>query len=482
MRYRVEIVRDNATTLLLGNYSTHIKDVISIKNNRQQVIGVMSIELNNSDNYDVDFSEFNDIDLYFYNDDITTPVKRFSGEVIEVIPSEDNTKVKLLCKDWNNTLKVRSISGSWTNIDLGLLVKNVLEEKCPEFDNTTINTSTGIILDEVRADAIWIKDFFDDLFRENDYQLNISVDKVSTLFLLNQGSSGITLSDGSGGGVLKGGVKLKRSNISTKNSIIVIGGNESIPDYDLAQFTWNTGETKSIILPNKVDNLQWVKFAGVTKTLDTDFSISTDGTVLTLITISSGETIDMRYDYKSSVWWKETQASATKIREYILKDETIITQTRAENIAKALYIKLSTQISKGTVADESITANFKWYETLTLNLASFTGVHNIVGYVEDIRDTYIVTFTLSEILDENTKKIFDMLKDIDKLKSADLGTAAIKDGFNIEDLYSMLDLVEAWERGVGDRWIFNHPTNSKMNDGKVMRAGADYSTTETQFL
>ena len=482
MRYRVEIIRDDGSTLSLGNYSTHVQDVIKITNNRQNIIGIMSLELNNSDGYDIDFSKFNNIEMFVYNDDVTTPVKRFSGEVVEVDPNEDNTKVKLLCKDWNNTLKVRYISGHWTNIDLGLLIKNVLDEKCSEFDTSGINTSTGVILDEVKADAIWIKDFFDDLFRENNYQINITVEKVADLFENNKGASAITLSDGVGGNVLKGTVNLKRSNISTKNSVTVIGGQETIVDYDLDQFTWNTGNTKSIVLPNAVSNLQWVKFAGATKTEGTDFEISASGQVLTLITIADTNTVDMRYDYKSSVWWKETDLSASSVREHVLKDETLVTQTRAENIAKTLLAKFNSQQTKGDIGSISITDDFGWYETLILDLASFTGAHIIVGFIETITNIYTVKFSLSEVLDENTKKIFEILKDLDKLKSADLTTSTIKDGYNAQDLYSLLDLVEGWERGVGDRWIFNHPTNSKMNDGKVMRTGNDYSTTETQFL
>lgn len=433
--------------------------------------------------------QLEDWDRYFiYNNaagtfDNTTLFKRFSGIVEEANPSDDARVITLFCKDNNDILTQRSITGTWYNIDLGQLYYTILAEKCREVDISGINTSTGIIIDKIQADARVIAELFDDLQNEYDYNLLIDDDLIAHLINDTNGDSGITLTQGAGGNVIKGGANLKNSNLSRKNAVKVIGGDEEVPAFDEPQQTWVTGNSRLIALSNIVDTLNFVKFNGVEMVEGTDFTLTTDRRFINLITILNGNTIDVRYSYLNPIYWTEQNPGVTKVRELVIKDPTVLTQARAEQLAKTMLAKLDARQVKGTVATDGVDKSFSKLQTINLNAVSgFTGSYTIAGYKEVIKDYYAVAFNLTEQLDDTTKKIFSIIKDIDKLKNADSTIATIRDGFTLYDYLGLSDSVIGYEQGIGDRWIFNHPTNAKMNDGKVMRTGPTYSTTPTQFL
>jgi hypothetical protein len=486
--YYAVVVTDNAG--VVQTYGNNLGElaIVSIDINKQNRIGIVNITLDNITGLlHQDFTNLNAIEIFVLPEgivadpsDINNYYKRFGGEVEENTPNNDKSRTVLMCKDHNNILAQRSITGTYTAIDLGQLYYNVLSEKCPEVDLTGINTSTGVIVDKIQADAVYISSFFDDLEREYSYKLSIDFDLKAIFIDGSSGASGITLSEGDSGNVIDGTQNLKNSNVSRKNKIVVIGGSETIADFDEDQLTWTTGDSTTILLSNRIDNLTWVKFAGVTKTVDVDFEIIQNGSAIKLLTIANGNTVDTRYDYLNPIWYAEQDPSTSKVRELTVKDSTILTQERAITLAQALLTKLGVPIIKGTVASDDITSEFTLLQTLNLSdVQGFTGVYIISGYREEIKGIYKVTFTLTQVLDDVTIKLFDLIKDVDKLKNTNTDIAIIRDGFTLFDLLGLSETLEGYEQGVGTRWIFDHPTNSKMDDGKTMDT---YNTTETQFL
>lgn len=494
VKYIILVKEDDGTQRSFGNIGAYELKVKSIKHIKKDRTAILNVILDNKNNeFNNQFTQDNEIDFYVANDGggswglpVTFEVPstlgeqptffRFSGEVSEVVPNEDNTQVTLICKGENDVLSQRSWSGSDTNVDLGQHIVNVLTEEASEIDTSTINTSTGIILDEVRGDAIFIRDHFDDLFRENNYQLDIGPDLVATLFENNRGSSGITLIDGASGNVIKGSNKLRESNLSKKNTVTVIGGSETVVDFDEDQITWNTGDSTNIVLRHRIDTLGFVKFGGVTKVEDTDFTIGDDRITITLLTQSNGDTIDIRYNYKSPVWWREQDPSTVKVKELVIKDDTILTQSRAEELAKASLAKVGIRVTKGSISSDKITKDFKWFETLDLNLQAFSGSHKIIGFTEDVTDDYKVTFEIAEVLDDNARKILQIIKDVDKLKGADITTVTIKDGFTLTDEVVDSETIEGFETPRGTRFTY---------DVSTWDSGDTYDTgegTETQWL
>ena len=197
---------------------------------------------------------------------------------------------------------------------------------------------------------------------------------------------------------------------------------------------------------------------------------------LKLITISNADTVDIRYDFKSQVWWKEQDPSATIIRELTIKDETILTQARAEILARNTLERVNISQTKGNISSEAIVTNFKWYQTLELAVTNFTGTFNIVGYTETIAETYTVNFDLSVVLDQNSQKILDLIKQVDKLASQNFESVTIKDGFFLQDLMAITDYLEGFESGIGTRFYYDI---SDWDDSKTYDTG---ETSETQFL
>jgi len=474
--YRIRVTKNDTTTIDFGNISPNVTEAFDIVHTKRDQIAILSFSLSNPNGkYNNEFTNFNDIQFFVKLDGISES-KRFGGEIIEVAPEPDNNSIRITCRGRNGVLKERYWSGVASNIDLGQHIKNVLDEKAAELDTTGINTSTGIIIDEIKVDAQLVFDHFEDLFRENNYQLDVDPDNVVNLFESQKGSSGITLSDGDGGNVKEGTNRLIDSSLSVKNSVTVIGGNERIEDFDEDQITWNTGDSTIIVLSNAIDTLKFVKFAGITKVEGTDFEITSDRKGIKLITIANGNTVDIRYDFLSPVWWREQDISATKLREFVIKDDTILTQQRAENIAKTTLSKILVRQIKGDITSGLIDSEFEWYQTLELSTSRFTGTHTIVGFTETFQQDYEVTYELAQVLDENTKKILQLIKDVDKLKDVDETTATIKDGFFLEDLYAITEELEGFETGIGTRFFWDV---SDWDDGKTYDVGEG---TETQFL
>ena len=492
--YKIKITNNNGVQSI---YNKNSNIIMNIELKRKSRIGIMEIEVDNTNGqFDDEFTEFNEIYYSISPDNVTTwglsvpfevpstlssqpkYFQRFGGEVIEVTPNEDNTSITLTCKDWNNLLAQQTITGTWTDIDLGQLIYNIISEKYSDFDVSQINTSTGVTIDRIQADAIYINDFLDDIFRENDYNLYVDSNKIVRLFDTNRGSSGIVLTTGNSGNLIDSTINLKKSNISRKNKITIIGGNEVIENFDESQFTWNTGDNLLIPLEHLVLEMKFVKFNGTEVSEGTDFELTEDKRFIKLKTISDGDTVDVRYNYNNPIWWSEQDPSASTIRELVVKDDTILTQSRAQAIATKFFNSLSLTKVKGSLSSDVIDKNFGWKETL--QVSNVNGVNNdleILGFTESLKKYYKVDFELSQVLDENTKKIVDLIKDVDKLKSSDSSTATLKDGFTISEILGLNDQeADGYERSIGDKWIFNHPTNSKMNDGKVMRNKLDYGT------
>ena len=468
VRYQVVVDKDDETTLNIGNTAGDTDDVnqISITSNgRIKIAKIILSNLNNK--YDNEFTTENPIDVHLKNDDsVSALFHRFTGEVLEVQPNRDNTRVTLICKDVNNRLAERVITGNWTNIDLGLLIYNVITEKLPEIDASSINQTTGIIIDEVRVEARYINDFFDDIFRENNYDFFIDNDLIARLFNTNQGVSGITLSDGVGGNVIDGTQNLKNSNLTRKNTVTVIGGTETDNQEDNFVYL-GQGTTFVLRQPIKLGTTPVVEIEGSPSGVT--FTVSSDGRVVDITSsLSIDDTVDIAYDFESQVWWKESVLGTTNEKEVVIKDDTIITVARARSLSEQTITKLNTKILKGSASATNINTDFLWFETLELDTVSgFSGTQIIKGYTETITDTYVVNFNLSELLDANTRKLFEAFKEIDKLK--DTGEdALIRDGFTIFDIIDDDEVVTATVQGIGTRWIFDHPTNSAMDDNKTM--------------
>ena len=475
--YRIEIKNNAGSTLNFGNVSPNLILASKIKNVKKDKIATLTFDIvNSSGTYTNEFTELNEVNLYIDHDLGGGEFHRFDGEVVEQIPSEDGSIISVICKGSNRYLKERVLNEVATNIDFGQWVKDRLTAQMPEVNATGITTSTGYIIDEIRADAQYMFDNFEDLEKETTWKLDIVPGKVAELFDGDRGASGITLTDGTGGNVKQGTIGLRNSNVSRKNSVTVIGGNETIVDFDEDQFTWATGDATVIPLSNAIDTLGFVKFGGVTKTEGTDFEITTDRKSLKLITISNADTVDIRYDFKSQVWWKEQDPSATIIRELTIKDETILTQARAEILARNTLERVNISQTKGNISSEAIVTNFKWYQTLELAVTNFTGTFNIVGYTETIAETYTVNFDLSVVLDQNSQKILDLIKQVDKLASQNFESVTIKDGFFLQDLMAITDYLEGFESGIGTRFYYDI---SDWDDSKTYDTG---ETSETQFL
>ena len=468
VRYQVVVDDDAGSTLNLGNTAGDTEDVneLSIISNGR--IKLANIKLSNlNGKYNNEFTKENHIDVHLKNDDgVSALFHRFTGEVLEVQPNRDDTRVTLICKDVNSKLAERTITGNWTNTDLGEIIYDVIVEKLPEIDASQINQSTGIIIDEVRVEARYVNDFFDDLFRENTYNFVIDNDLIARLFDTDRGSSGITLFDGSGGNVIDGTQNLKNSNLTRKNTVTVIGGQET--DNQTDNFVY-VGQGTTFVLRQPVkpgtDPVVEVNSSasGVT------FTVSSDGRVIDVTSsLSNNDTVDIVYDFESQVWWKESVLGITNEKEVVIKDSTIITIDRAKSLAEQTIKKLNTKILKGGVSGTNINIDFDWFSTLELDTVSgFSGTQIIKGYTEKIQDTYVVNFNLSELLDANTRKLFEAFKEIDKLK--DTGEPAlIRDGFTIFDIIDDEEEVTATVQGIGTRWIFDHPTNSAMDDNKTM--------------
>ena len=493
--YRIKVNQDDGTERNFGNFNTHELKVKTIKHIKKDRTAIMQVVLDNVNNeFNNEFTDDNLIEGYWQEVNslvtglmvpFTVPssltsvstFKRFSGEVSEVVPNEDNTEVTLICKGNNDILTQRTWSGIERNVDLGQHIKNVLDEEAPEIDTSTINTSTGIILDEVRGNAIYLKDHFDDLFRENTWQLDITVDLVADFFENNRGSSGLILSDqGTGLQVIKGSNKLRESNLTKKNVVTVIGGNERTENFDEDQITWNTGDPVLITLTNPLEELVFVQFNGITMTEGTDFEVTSDRRFIKLLTITDGDTVDIRYDFLTGIWWREQDPGATKRKELVINDPTIVSSTRAEELARATLAKIGIRVTKGSLASDDIKTNFLWQQTLELDMKAFTGEHKIIGFTEDITQDYIVTFEIAEVLDDNARKILDLIRSLEKMRVSEFQDVIIRDGFTLFDTYLLPDDITGFETGIGTRFFWDV---SNWDDGKTWDTGED---TETQFL
>lgn len=478
LRYQVVIVKDDGTTLTIGNTIGDVEDTNTIEIQANGPIKIAKVNIDNlNGQYDDEFSSENVIDIYIRDEDNTLPLyHRFTGEVLEAVPNRDNTRITLICKDVNNLLAERLITGVWTNIDLGEFIYQVMAEKAPEIDNSTINQTTGIVIDEIRSEARKILDLFNDVFRENTYQFYIDNDKISQLFDDNRGNSTVVLADGSGGNVIDGTQNLKRSSISKKNSVTVIGGTEADNQTDNFVYTGTAQFTlREQIKPNTTPVVEVNGSpSGVT------FTQSSDGRVVEVTSsLSTNDTVDVTYDFEKQVWWQETLLGATNLKEVAIKDETIITINRARDVAVRTIDKLGVTVIKGTVGATDMSTDFQLFETLELNTVSgFAGTQTIKGYTENLAKDYRVTFQLTELLDIETRKLVQTIQELEKVKGTGK-TAIVRDGISVFDVPDDEEDLVGEEQGIGTRWIFDHPTNSAMDDSKTMD---DYGTSLTQFL
>jgi len=454
---------------------TILKKAFDLVHTKKNKISIFNFKLDNGTGlYDNEFTEGNDVQ-FFVKIDGTNESKRFGGEIIEVSPDSDNKNLTITCTGRNSILIDRYWTGVATNIDFGQHIKNVLIEKVPEVDVSGINVSTGYIIDEVKAESQRLDEHFEDLQRETTWILDINPNNVAIIFDSNKGSSGITLADGIGGNVKRGSNKLRESRLSIKNSITVIGGSETTTDFDEDQITWNTGDSTLITLSNVVDEIVWVKFNGIIKTEGVDWELTSDKRFVKLLTITNGQTVDIRNNFKTGVWWKEQDPLATKLKEFVIKDPTILTQDRAESLAKNTLAKLLVIQVKGAIESALITNEFEWYETLELLTGRFNGEHIIVGFTETITEDYEVSFELAQVLDENAKKIIELSKELDKLKKVDTDDI-LKDGLIFQDILDILENLTGFEIPIGTRAFWDI---SDWDDGTTYDTGEG---TETQFL
>lgn len=469
--YLVKLTNDAGTVIEFGNYSTKLRSIIDININRENKNGIAEIRLDNKGtNYDSDFLTLNKVEIFIIIDSIE--IKRFSGTVEENNPNADNTAATLTCHDNNSILSHRTIVGTWSSIDLGLLVKTVLEEKCPEIDVTGINVSTGDTFDLVQSASLYISDFFDDIFKESNYNLFIDDDLVAQLYE-TRGDSGITIIDGQTtispteeqGLLVSGSLDLKKSNVSNINSVTVIGGNEQIEDF-IENFVY--AGSKNFALRYRVANVSpdYVKVNGTPITQTTDYELSQTRTLLHIITtLTAGDTIEIKYTGEDPVWWREQDLSVTsdKLREYVVTDNTILTLDRATNLASSLLSKFKTIQIKGSLSAVNITKEFFKGQTINLDITSYIDTYNIEGYHEYIGETYIVGFSLNQILDMNTKKIYELIKDLQKAKNPTSSIQTIRDGYTLTDILINEEELDGYDSDLGDAFIVNHPTAGLVN-------------------
>jgi len=487
-QYLIKITNDVGTVLEFGNYSTKLKSIIDCNINRENKNGIGTIRIDNRGlSYDTDFLTLNKIEIFIIIDSVE--VKRFSGTVEENNPNADNTSITLTCHDNNAILSHRAIVGTWANIDLGLLVKTVLEEKCPEIDVTGINITTGETFDLVQSASLYISDFFDDIFKESNYNLFIDDDLVAQLYE-TRGSSGITIIDSqtttstteSQGLLISGSLDLKKSNVSNINSVTVIGGNEQILDF-IENFVYagsNNFPLKYRVLTVSPD---YVKVNGTPVSQATDYDLSQKRTLLHFTsTLTNGDLIEIKYTGENPVWWREQDLSVTSenLREYVVTDNTILTLERATKLASSLLSKFKTIQEKGSLKAVNILKEFFKGQTINLNITSFNDTYKIEGYCEYIGDTYICNFSLNQILDMNTKKIYELIKDLQKAQNTTQSIQTIRDGYTITDIIEEIEELEGYQSGIGNVLIVNNAVSGKVNSDDYQVNGS-YGT-ETQFL
>lgn len=410
----------------------------------------------------------------------TRYIKKFIGDIVEDEPNFRNTQKSLLVKDLNYKFAERAYTGNHDGEDLGEIIYAIITEKFPEFDATKINQLTGLTLGEFSVSAKKVNDIFDDLKTEYDWDVFVNNSNEVILFENTNGATGIVLSSQNVDGER---TKLRSSNLSNKNQVTVIGGDEIVSDFDVPQFTWKTGDTKAIFTQHKICSLEWVKFDSITMVEGTDFNIMPERNGITLLdTIGNNVTIDIRFCYRNPVWWREQDLAASDIREITIIDDGIQTQDRAEQLAKTVLQKSNLTKVKGNAFAIEVQKPFEWKQTLELsNISKYSGQHTIEGFTEYFQTRHIVDFDLTEVLDENTRMIVKILKDLNKVKGANVTSDLIKDGFNISEILATFEDIIAYEQGVGDRWIFDHPTNSQMDDEKKMRSEHEYSTSEIEW-
>lgn len=481
-KWRLNLTDNSNQVKLMGNEASRelVMNRCTIKKDGR--IGTATIEIDNKNSrYDNEFENFNNFEFFFKNgldsveDDVEMP-KRFAGQVLETTPSADNTKITLTCQDWNGKLAKRTWTGVRRDIDLGQLIYDIMVEKFPEFDPTQINVNTGIVLDEYRSDARYVNAILNDLFKENTYECYVDYDKIVRLFDTNQGSTGIVLYSGDQGNVIQKSINLKKSNLSNYNSVTVIGGSELIKDHP-EEFTYK-GFSKTLILGNIADKINTMKINNIVIPEDDwgnywEFG-SDKKTIIIKAELQIDDEIEFIYDYRNSIWCRETELGETDLRELVIKDSSILTLKRAEAIAKTTLAKQNITQIKGTCASDKITEDFLPFQTLELGYVNgFKGVQNIKAYQEEISAAdYIVTFTLEQVFDENTRMIINLMNELDKLKSKDSSTVTIRDGFNINEILNLVEETTATQKGQGNRFILNSQNNSKINSSRVKLNGA----------
>lgn len=498
--YIVRVYNDNGDLLEFGNHGSYNKKIMDFVIDRNNRVGIMQINIDNkNESFNTDFLKLNRIEVFLLHSG--QEVKRFSGTVEENRPSPDNTFVSITCHDNNGILARRDIVGVWRNIDLGLLVKTILQEKCPEIDVTEINISTGIILDLVQSASLKISDFLDDLFKESNYDLFID-DSLVAKFYEDRGNSKLVVVDskstdtdtlsvevledfedvdvndnqdvellGSGEIVrdecllLANSLGLRKSNVSNVNSITVIGGNEQIDNF-IESFTY-VG-SKNFPLRYKVANVNpdYVKVNGTPVSQETDYDLSQGRTLLHFtVALSTSDTIEISYTAENPIWWKEQDPSVSsdKIREETINDPTILTLERAQSLAIATLSKNNSTITKGPLSVINVNSEFFKGQTIELNLTSFSGDFFINGYTETVSETYIVDFALNRKLDEQTKKIYELIKDMSKVKNSNQQIQTVRDGFTISDVADFDEELEGYEYDFGDAFMINDPVQGQMN-------------------